>query len=140
MAIFGKTVQELQLNLDTLHMYCNKWGLEVNASKTKIMVFRKRGNLKRNDAWTYNGVNVDVVDCFNYLGTIFSYNGNFSLYNEYLTGKALKAMNVLISNCRNFPLKLSTLCQLFDSFVGTMLNYGCEITGFKKSKDIERIH
>ena len=77
MAIFGKTVQELQLNLDTLHMYCNKWGLEVNASKTKIMVFRKRGNLKRNEAWTYNGVNVDVVDCFNYLGTIFSYNGKW---------------------------------------------------------------
>jgi hypothetical protein len=43
MAIFGKTPDELQHNLDLLHEYCNKWGIEVNGSKTKIMVFRKRG-------------------------------------------------------------------------------------------------
>ena len=42
MAIFGKTPEDLQHNLDLLLDYCNTWGLEVNASKTKIMVFRKR--------------------------------------------------------------------------------------------------
>ena len=41
MAIVGKTPEDLQHALDLLLEYCNTWGLEVNESKTKIMVFRK---------------------------------------------------------------------------------------------------
>jgi len=29
---------------------------------------------------------------------------------------------------------------LFDSFIGLILNYACEISDFSKSKEIERIH
>ena len=32
------------------------------------------------------------------------------------------------------------MCQLFDAFVAATLNYGCEIWGFGKSKEIERVH
>jgi hypothetical protein len=37
-------------------------------------------------------------------------------------------------------LKRSAMCQMFDAFVGATLNYGCEIWGFGKSKEIERVH
>jgi len=43
MAIVGKSPTELQTHLDLLHTYCNTWGLQVNTTKTKIMVIRKRG-------------------------------------------------------------------------------------------------
>ena len=32
------------------------------------------------------------------------------------------------------------MCQLFDAFVGSILNYSCEVWGFGKSKVLERIH
>ena len=32
------------------------------------------------------------------------------------------------------------MCQLFDAFVGSILSYSCEIWGFGKCKEIERIH
>jgi hypothetical protein len=32
------------------------------------------------------------------------------------------------------------LCQLFDSFVGSILSYSSEVWGYTKSKEIERIH
>ena len=64
--------------------------------KQKIMVFRKRGGLKRDEKWTYNRMGVEVVDSFNYLGTLLSYNGNFSSFYEYLVGKSLKALNMLL--------------------------------------------
>jgi len=38
------------------------------------------------------------------------------------------------------PLKLPSLCQLFDSFVGAILNYSSEKCGFSKSKELERLH
>ena len=44
MAILAKTPEDLQTSLDLLHTYCTNWGLEVNTTNTKIMVFRKRGN------------------------------------------------------------------------------------------------
>ena len=42
MAILAKTPEDLQTSLDLLHTYCTNWGLEVNTTNTKIMVFRKR--------------------------------------------------------------------------------------------------
>ena len=85
MVIFGKSPDELQKNINLLYDYCSKWGLEVNVEKTKTMVFRKRGKLKENELWTYNGRKIESVDNFNYLGTVF-----------HCTGKTLqKIKNIL---------------------------------------------
>ena len=43
-------------------------------------------------------------------------------------------------NFKTIPLTPKTQCQLFDSFVGSILGYGSEIWGYTKSKEIERIH
>ena len=138
--IFGNTLQDLQNNLNLLKDYCNKWGLAVNTNKTKVVVFRKRGNTRQNETWKYNGYSLEVVDNFNYLGTIFNYTGNFSLNQEYLAGKGLKALNVLMNNLKHYNLEPKTKCQLFDAFVGATLNYACEVCGNTKSKEIERVH
>ena len=71
MVILGKDSDDLQKSLDRLEHYCNKWGLQVNTEKTKIIVFRKRCGLRDNESWTYKGDNLEVVSNFNYLGTVF---------------------------------------------------------------------
>ena len=43
---------------------------------------------------------MEVVDNFNYLGTVFKYNGNFAFNNDFIFGKALKALNVVLYNCK----------------------------------------
>ncbi|XP_053395023.1 uncharacterized protein LOC128555740 isoform X1 [Mercenaria mercenaria] len=140
MVILGDTLVDLQNSLDLLSTYCNKWGLEVNTLKTKIMFFRKRGPVKSNEKWHYNNQELDIVDNFNYLGIVFNYTGTFVLNQETLGDKGLKALNVLMNNIKGLSLKPSVKCQLFDAFVGSTLNYGCAIWGFGKSKEIERIH
>ena len=140
MAIIAKSPQELQENLDNLHEYCEKWGLQVNEAKTKIMVFRKRGKLKGDERWYYNGTLLDLTDDFNYLGCIFHYTGTFDSHVEHVVGKSLKNLNSLLHKCRKIPVSLKTQCQLFDSFVGSTLCYGSEICGYSKSKEVERVH
>ena len=49
-------------------------------------------------------------------------------------------MNVLLCKCQDYDLKPSTLCQLFDAFVGSIINYGAEVWGYTKSKELERLH
>ena len=55
-------------------------------------------------------------------------------------GKGLKALNCLLFNTKKCCLKLKVLCQLFDAFVGSILNFSSEVWGFGKCKEIERIH
>ena len=104
MVIFGKTPEDLQNSLDMLKQYCDKWGLMVNTKKTKVMVFRKRGGLRHNEIWEYEGDSLDVVNDFNYLGIVFNYTGNFTLNQEHLAGKGLKALNILVSKTKQYKL------------------------------------
>lgn len=140
MVIVGKSVTDLQLKLNRLFEYCSFWGLEVNTSKTKIVVFRKRGPVKTEERWFYNDVMLDVVNDFNYLGVVLNYTGSFVLNNQYIIGKALKAMNVLLKHIKDLEVMPKISLRLFDSFVGSVLNYACPVWGLTKSKDIERLH
>ena len=140
MAIVGESPEDLQKSLDLLYEYCTKWGIEVNTEKTKIIVFKKGGRLRRSEQWSYNGVPLETVQNFNYLGVVFNGSGLFNSNQNTLVGKALKAMNFLLNNLKPFDLKPLIYCQLFDSFVASILNYSCEVWGIIKSKDLERIH
>ena len=139
MVILSNSPSDLQNSLNLLQTYCNKWGLEVNPEKSKIVVFRKRGGVKHDEKWTYNDVPLEVVNSFNYLGTVLNYNGNFVLNQETLAGKGLKALNAFLVNTRNMMLKPSTMCHLFHSLDSSVLSYACEIWGFVKVKKIERV-
>ena len=100
MAIIGNSVEDLQASLDRLYEYCQYWGLQVNTSKTKVVVFRRRGGLKENERWQYNNESLEIVNDFNYLGVVFNYTGSFVLNNQYILGKALKACNMLSNNIK----------------------------------------
>jgi hypothetical protein len=114
------------MHLDKLYEYCKSWGLEVKTDKNKIVVFRKRGGLLGNEFWTYDGYDIEVVNVFNYQGTVFNYTGNFTLNQEYIAGKALKALNVLLLNCKKllYSCKPKLLCQLYLYQNGTSLFRG----------------
>ena len=75
--LFLLNVKELQTSLDLLLKYCNRWKLIVNVNKTKIMCFRKGGQLSRDTQFYYNGNIVEVVCKFTYLGVVFS-SGSFT--------------------------------------------------------------
>ena len=108
--------------------------------KTKVTVFRKRGRIFKHENWIYNGSVLEVFNDFNYMAVVFSYTGPFGLNQQTLSGKALKVMNLLLQNIRGYDFSPRTLCQLFDSFVASILNYCSEVWGYTKSKQIERIH
>ena len=78
MAVFSESRVGLQKGLDYLLEYCKKWGLKVNTSKTKIMVFRKGGRTGSSDAWKYDNKPIEVVSVFKYLGFHLSSSGSFS--------------------------------------------------------------
>ena len=137
MVIVANNVQDLQTSLELSHIDCTNWGLQVNTKKTKIVVFRKGDRLKGDESWTYNGVSLVVVNDFYYSGTVFNYNGSFALNQEMLIGKELKALNFLLINTKIYALTPKVMWQSFESFVGSILSYSCEVWGFGKCKSMK---
>ena len=57
-----------------------------------------------------------------------------------VVGKGLESLNLFMYKLKEYCLSPGILCELFDAFVSSILNYDCEVWGFSKSKDIEKIH
>ena len=55
-----------------LEEFCEKWGMEVNLTKTKVIVFRNGGVMPKSEKFFYTGEKVKTVTYYRYLGLIFS--------------------------------------------------------------------
>ena len=58
------SIGRLQKIINLLSTYCDDWGLQVNLEKTKIMVFRNGGVLKKNESWFFKGNKIEIVSFF----------------------------------------------------------------------------
>ncbi|MCG8045176.1 MAG: reverse transcriptase family protein [Candidatus Thiodiazotropha taylori] len=139
--LMASTATDLQNALDTLANYCHRWKMVVNNVKTKIVIFRKGGRLPNNTIFTYNGVEIEIVSQFSYLGILFTSGGSFIMTQKILAGQALKAIFTLNRYLYKFiALSVSHVLDLFDRLITPILNYSCEVWGFQKSRDIETVH
>ena len=84
LVLFSETVIGLQQMLDCLFEYSQKWGMEVNIEKSKVMVFRNGGQISNADTLYYDGKLVETVDKFSYLGFILYYNNKFTVAGKHL--------------------------------------------------------
>ena len=96
--------------------------------------------LSRNKNWTFAGEEIEIVNSFNYLGMVLPSGGTFNKATSTLSGKALKAMNALFSITKTMQVPVDIMFNLFDSFIAPILNYSCEIWGFSRAENIERVH
>ena len=73
--IFAESANALQSEINNLYIYCKRWKLQINTSKSYIIVFSK-GRQNHSHTWSYGeDINIPVVNKVKYLGLIFSSNG-----------------------------------------------------------------
>ena len=140
MALIADTVERLLRMIDVLESYCCKWNMLVNLTKTKIMVFRRGGVLRKNEQWFYKGEKIEVVSRYKYLGIFFSTNLKWSLAKQTLETQAQKAilcLKRLQYKCGFLPVNVAI--ELFDKQILPILIYGSEIWGYEFSPVIENV-
>ena len=137
--ILAESQNELQAALNAMYLYCKTWKLEVNASKTKIVIFRKKNSNVNNInvVFTFNGEVLDIVDDFIYLGTVFMSNGSFCKNKSKLVNQGRKAMYSILRKSRKLNLPIDIQLELFDTMVVPVLLYGCEVWGFNNNDIFE---
>ena len=137
----------LQNQIDKMVNYCDKWKVELNIKKTKVMVFN-RGNKLIKCELKYKNELLECVKQFKYLGiTISAKNCNFHQTINDASIKATRAIFALNNKFKISKLPKHLALKLFNSLVSPILLYGSEIWGpyidydyksWEKSK-IERI-
>ena len=120
--------------------YTKNWRLSFNTKKTKILIFRKAGNVHEHEQWTYNGLKLDIVDQFCYLGVVFNYNCKFLVTQKHCAEQGRKALYSMKRNVVPFYFNVCTMLSLFDTYVLSILMYGCEVWGMHKAPMIEKVH
>ena len=93
-ALISDTIGGLQKQIQILLQYCIEYKMIVNVKKTKVMVFRRGGNLSKREKWFCDGKLIEVVKGFQYVGLLFS--TKMSLY-RMSSELSRKGKRVLVS-------------------------------------------
>lgn len=63
--------------MNTLDTYCTKWGLDINADKTKVLIFNPAGKHLK-DFFTIGSHQIDCTKEYKYLGITLDLAGKFN--------------------------------------------------------------
>ena len=134
--VFAESPTEMQSALDEVGVYCNKWGLSINKTKTKVVIF-SRGKVKQDFHFKIGNLDIGTSSEYCYLGVLFNYNGKLNkAINERLV-PARKAMFGLNQKAVNLLLPPDIHIDLFEKMVTPIFLYGSEIWGYANIEPIE---
>ncbi len=108
--------------------------LSLNVSKTKCMVFHTPQKQIANLSLEIDGVAIEQVSEFNFLGILISEHLNWKSHVEYIAGK-LSRTNGILNKIKHY-LPLHVKMALYNSLFVPHINYGILLWG----NDSERIH
>ena len=139
--LLSDTVVGLQRQLSILEYFCDDYHVEVDTTKTKVIVFKNGGNLARTETWKYKGTDLEVVNGFYYVGLLLTTQMPLNRMVNDLAVKRKKAMVSILSSL--FPygnLSKTTFFKLFDVKIAPILLYGSELWGTQMYDSLERVH
>ena len=136
--LLAETANDMQTCLNSLQQYCEIYGLNINISKTKVMVF-SRGKIRNLPDLFFNGEKIDITWDYKYLGVVFNYNNKFNKAIKAQYTSAMRAMFALIRKARQLDLPLDIQLDLFDKCVLPVLLYGSEIWAFENLSLCEKL-
>ena len=125
--VVSQSAVGLQIAIDKVSRFYSSLGLQLNTKKTKVLIFNKAGRVIRDHQFYLDGCQLEVADCYQYLGIKLRPSGSLSFAAEELSKKARKAWysisNVIYKDKR---MSVTRAFQLFDSLVSPVALYGCE--------------
>ena len=121
LAILSLSKEDLQKRISILQQYSNEWGLKLNLSKTKIMIFNKQ----RTTTSKFQGI--EIVKQYTYLGFTFKPSGKKHQGTENLINKTKKSWFIL----QRFLYKsegktVNTYLNLIDTTIKPVVLYAYE--------------
>ena len=131
---------DMQMMLDVLSDWCDKWNMKVNSDKTKIVHFRPACILKTSTAFSCGGASISITDRYKYLGLILTEHLDYSITAKMVAQAASRALGLLIAKDKcngGMPFKCYT--KLYESLVQSVIDYGAAIWGTQEYSCISAV-
>lgn len=134
LALMAASAVDLQRLLNALHAFCMEYHMEVNISKTEIVVFgykKYRGTARW---WLRDAAGVPqlvpVSKQFKYLGVLFHETQGVKVATDALGSAGRRAMWAMLTQCKDRHISDRGLqVQLFNTLVSPILCYCSEVWG-----------
>lgn len=138
--ILAEEVEVLQAMIDRLEKYCDDWNLEVNLTKSKIMVFRNGGRLASREKWFFKGEEVEIVNEYNYLGMILTPKMVFSKHVLNRNGMAKGCINATWKSfLSKNHISMKTKYYLFEAVCRSIQSYGAQVWGHTHFEEVDKL-
>lgn len=138
--ILADDIVTMQNMIKQLERYCVMWNLEVNLSKSQMMIFRSGGKTSKYEKWVFNGDPIIVTNEYTYLGVTLSPKMSFR---KHLEKRTLSAKNAINSTWQDFLAKrdigLNAKWNLFKAVCRAIQSYGAQIWGFSLFEDVDKL-
>ena len=97
------SAENTEYALGIFENYSKIWGLNVNLSKTKIVIFSRRKSRICHDFKIFEK-SINVQDFNTYLGVVFYYNYSFNMAKQTIFEQTQKILFMLYRKLRNIRL------------------------------------
>jgi len=87
----------------------------------------------------YNGISLDIVNSFKYLGVVFSIYGSFRKATVEIAKQAERKMYNLLAQCKSIALHINIKIDILNKMVKPILLYGCECWGYGNNAVLEKL-
>ncbi len=124
----SESKEGLQQSLNKLLEYSNKWMLNINTEKSKIMIFNKTGKTSK-EQFLLGSEPLENVRSYNYLGISCTPSGSFSLAVNNLDQKAKKAMFKVRNSLFKVNISPKMCLHIFDTLVRPINTYCADVWG-----------
>ena len=129
--LLAPTENELQKMLSYVNIWCNKWGMKINSSKTQIVHVRNHQRPRSSFVFTCGASKLSYTESYKYLGytihEFLSNDDNISI----LTGSASRSAGRIFNMFKKLKnMGIKTYESLYKSYVLPIMNYGSGVWGF----------
>ena len=131
--LISGTTEGLQKQLDGLNDWSSRWKLRVNTNKTNVAHFRRTSDTTTDHVFTLGNSPLHTESSYRYLGMdindTLDFNHSVNVL-SYSAGRALGAMTSKYYQADG--LDYDTYTKMYESLVTPIMDYGCEIWGYKQ--------
>lgn len=132
--------ETLQTMINSLAEYCDRWNLQVNLDKSKIVIFRKGGKRASSEKWVYKDSEIEVVNSYKYLGVKLTYNMSLKPHLEEKLNLSKSCINATWSSLLNDKeIKPSSKFKIFEATARSIMFYAAQVWGFQKYEETEKL-
>ena len=119
-----QVIKELQVDLNKIHSWCNKWGFLLSKEKTMAIIFGRVNKIAQRQ-FVIDGSTLKWEKQVKFLGMIFDENLTWKAHIDYVVGRCKQRLNLMRCISGNsWGANKTSLLHIYRATIRSIIDYG----------------